>query len=210
MKKSKYQEEYEKSEGCFWLNKPAKFVKYFQQKIKNSLENYNVLDLGAGEGKNAVYLASKGAKVIAVDISDIALSRFNKQPNFNLYKNNITIIQKDIRSLYFEKDEFDLIVAYGIFHALDNIHEIYQLFDESIKWLNTGGYYIIATFTDKIPPPSIQNYLEYSSFLNYNKFIKYISKYEIIKEEHDIITETHPTSKIEHQHSIVRVLLRKI
>jgi tellurite methyltransferase len=210
MKKNRYQIEYESTTNCFWETKPGKYVKLFVEEIKNDLNGLKVLDIGAGEGKNSVYLASNGANVISIDVSSIALSRFNLQPNYEKCYKNITRIEADIRSVKFLEDQFDIIISYGLFHALENINEVYHLFNESIKWLKNDGYYIIVTFTDEIPPPLIQNYLEYDSFINYNSFMEYIKKFNILANERDIITETHPTSQIEHNHSLLRIIIQKI
>ena len=79
MLKHKYQEEYEQSH-CFWGTKPSKYVKLFVEKFGNNLVGKTFLDLGAGEGKNSVFLANYGATVISVDLSKIALE--TKSPFF--------------------------------------------------------------------------------------------------------------------------------
>jgi 2-polyprenyl-3-methyl-5-hydroxy-6-metoxy-1,4-benzoquinol methylase len=127
MGKNRYEVEYENSESCFWEKSPAKYVKLFCSKYVTDLENLKVLDLGAGEGKNSVFLASQGAYVTAVDISTIALSRFSLQPNYIQCKKKINSIKGDVRTIDFDNNQFDLIVAYGIFHALDDVQEIYSL-----------------------------------------------------------------------------------
>jgi tellurite methyltransferase len=210
MKKNRYQIDYENFTDCFWQREPAKYVKFFYNEIARDLKNYKVLDLGAGEGKNAVFLASKGACVTAVDLSSIALSRFSQQPNYNHCKDKINTIESDVRTINFNTNEFDLIIAYGIFHALENIDEIYKLINKSMIWLKSGGYYIIATFTNDIPPPKIQNYLEFKAFVNYKDLINSIENTKNIIYEHDIITEIHPTSNIEHKHSIARLIIQKL
>ena len=66
--KHKYQEEYENS-TCFWGKEPAKYVKLLAETLSHNLQGMRVLDLGAGEGKNAVYLAHLGAEVVAIDLN---------------------------------------------------------------------------------------------------------------------------------------------
>ena len=109
----------------------------------------------------------------------------------------------------FKSNHFDLIIAYGIFHALDDINDINRLLVKSHKWLKKGGYYIIATFTNKLPPPKIQDYLEYKAFVDAYEFISQFKNYKIILSENDIITETHSTTNIEHKHSIIRLIMQK-
>lgn len=209
MKKYSYDIEYKTSKECFWEKSPAKYVRLFASEIISDFSGLRVLDLGAGEGKNAVFLASKGALVTAVDVSKIALSRFSSQPNYKLCSEKIVLIQSDVRSIEFNQNEFDIIISYGLFHALDNIIEINKLITKSLSWLKIGGYYIIVTFTNEIPPPPFQDYLNFNAFVNYYEFINLFRNVKIVAQEHDIITETHSTSRVEHQHSLIRLILQK-
>jgi len=205
----KYQKEYENSNGCFWERAPAKYVSLFIKNYKLDFSKITILDLGAGEGKNSVFLANHVANVIAVDISEIALARFSLQPNYNSCKSRITIVKDDIRNISFHNNQFDVIVAYGILHCLNSKEEVLAIIDKIEKWLKKGGYFICATFTNTIPVPEIQSYLEENAFLSEGELEKYLTKFTIIESENSILTETHPTSKIEHQHSIVRVIAKK-
>lgn len=208
-KKHKYQEEYEASKGCFWETAPAKYVKLFTETIVLSVAGFDVLDLGAGEGKNAVYLANLGARVTAVDISPLALARFEMQPNFHLCSSNITRINSDILKVGFMDDRFDLIIAYGILHCLSSSFEIRTFVDQIKRWLKPNGYFIGATFTNQIPPPAFQSYLEIESFLDLGEIQDMFKEWQIIKTEDSVIKESHPTSKEEHSHSITRIIVKK-
>lgn len=208
--KEKYQIEYERSPDCFWAKEPAKYVRLFVEKYVQNLDNYHVLDLGAGEGKNAVYLANKGADVLGIDISPIALSRFEKQPNYSSVKENISTECKNIRECFFEKESFDLVVAYGIFHCLSSRNEIADYISKAKSWIKKDGYFIIVTFTDEIAPPDLQSYLEYESFLQHGELESFFYDWRILEIENDIITEVHPTSEKEHEHSLVRLIAKKI
>lgn len=208
--KNKYQIEYEQSNDCFWAKEPAKFVKLFVNKYCNDLNHKTVLDLGAGEGKNAVYIAAKGAIVIAVDLSPIALSRFCLQPNYNLARDKIKVYQQNIMGLDFENGSFDVIIAYGILHCLSSKKEVETMIERIKRWLVPNGHFICTTFTDEIAPPYIQSYLEYDSFLKKGQIEGFFKKWQVLEHENDIITETHPTTKIEHQHSLVRLIAKKI
>ncbi|MBK7105030.1 MAG: class I SAM-dependent methyltransferase [Ignavibacteriae bacterium] len=209
MLKYKYQEEYENS-NCFWGKVPAKYVKELCSLLDYNLENFNILDLGAGEGKNAVYLAQYGAKIIAVDISDLALSRFEQQPNYSKVNLSITKFIQDIRKISFDESTFDIVVAYGILHCLSTKLEIINYIKKIKNWIKPGGYFVGATFTNQIPVPEFQNYLEEKALVQVGLIQGLFSDWQIIQVIDDIITEVHPTSKIEHQHSIVRIIARKI
>jgi tellurite methyltransferase len=208
--KHKYQEEYENTAGLFWDNKPAKYVRLFTEEVQSNLSNWKILDLGAGEGKNAVFLAGLGGKITAVDLSAVALSKFHLQPNYNRDKNNINIVNCNVLGVAFDELSFDLIVAYGILHCLSNKEEIKQFVRQLKKWGKIGSYFIGATFTDAIPPPDIQEYLDFEAFLSTGEFEELFGDWSIIYSEDAIITESHPTSGLSHQHSITRLIAKKI
>lgn len=207
--KHKYQEEYENTAGLFWENKPAKYVRLFTETIQSDLSDWEILDLGAGEGKNAVFLAGLGGKVTAIDISAVALSKFQLQPNYDHNKNNINIVNCNVLDAVFDESRFDIIVAYGLLHCLANQEEITQFIERLKKSVKSGGYFIGATFTDIIPPPSIQDYLEVESFLPTGVFEQLFGDWDIISSEDAVITECHPTSNLSHQHSITRLIAKK-
>ncbi len=205
----KYQTEYENTTGCFWQPLPAKYVKYFATLPNVIIQNSLVLDIGAGEGKNSVFLADLNANVIAVDISPIALSRFKMQPNYAKCAKRIKTINEDFRTLSFEKNTFDIIVAYGILHCLDSKEEVFAMLSKISSWLKSDGYFICSTFTNKISVPDTQAYLKEDSFLAEGELENSLNNFTIIKSENEIITETHPTNNIEHQHSLVRLIAKK-
>ena len=207
--KFKYQEEYENSIGCFWETEPAKFVRIFGEVYGSTIFGASALDLGAGEGKNSVYLANLGASVTAIDVSPIALSRFKFQPYFSACEQRIVRINDDVRNISCEQESIDVVIAYGVFHCFDNRQQIYETIDNIKGWIKPNGYFIGATFTDKIPPPIFQDYLEYEAFLQDGELRSLFSEFDVLEYEESTITETHSTSKIEHQHSISRIIAQK-
>jgi len=64
------------------------------------------LDLAAGTGRNAFYLAEQGFHVVAVDLADEALHRLRKPGHPNVFP-----VQADLDSHPFQARVFDLIVC---------------------------------------------------------------------------------------------------
>ena len=150
MKRFRYQSEYEATNPCFWEPVPGKYVRLFTDKYEKVLNGFKVLDLGAGEGKNSVFLATKGAEVVAVDTSAIALSRFDLQPDYESVKFKINPICQDVRLLDYDPNTFNVVVAYGIFHTFDNIDQIYDLVEKIWCWREKNVYLIMVTFTNAL------------------------------------------------------------
>ena len=206
--KYRYQSEYETS-VCFWGTSPAKYVQLLAQHLNNNLEGVRVLDIGAGEGKNAVYLASLGAHVLATDISELALNRFKMQPGYPSCASRIDRFVANANNLWFRAEEFDIVIAYGLFHCLDTINEIEALANQIKWWTRTLGYFVGCTLTDEIPPPAIQPYLEDATFPDKDSVLKLFKEWKIVSFENDTILETHPTSNIAHEHSLCRIMAQK-
>ena len=91
-----------------------------------------VLDLAAGLGSNALFLAQKGFNVFAVDISDVALSsQAHRHPN-------LLTICLDLDSWDIPPNHFDLILNIRFLNR--------RLFPQIIEGLKPGGVLIAETY----------------------------------------------------------------
>ena len=203
----RYQKEYENS-SLFWKPEPAKYVRELAKLYNEDLSGMTVLDLGAGEGKNAVYLANLGARVTAIDLSEIALGRFRMQPNYKKCKDNLTIYPMNILSFEFENSAWDIIIAYGILHCLDTLSEVENIISKIKSSVKLNGVFIGVTFTNEIPAPEVQEYLNEKSFVARGYMESMFDDWNILSFEYDIIEETHSTSQTSHHHSLVRIMAR--
>lgn len=100
----------------------------------------SVLDLGCGNGRNALFLLSKGFHVTGVDLSKVGLDLIRKKAGN--YQGNIKLILSDVTKL--ETDEkFDLVLAIGLLHFLQ-INQIKQLLLKIKLWTKPEGLNVIA------------------------------------------------------------------
>ena len=69
-----------------------------------------ILDLGCGEGRNALFLAKQGYDVIAVDISSNGIEKLQQ-----IAQHRGLVIQSEIQDMrrYHWNTEYDLIVSHG-------------------------------------------------------------------------------------------------
>lgn len=116
--------------------------------LKLFKREWNVLDIGCGEGKNSLYLASLGFNNIdAFDISQNAvdkLNRISKQRNFNI--NSWT---QDLCAFRYEK-KYDLIMSFGTLHFTEKTNWR-EFIIESKNNTKPNGLHIFQIFTNKIP-----------------------------------------------------------
>jgi tellurite methyltransferase len=98
-----------------------------------------VLDMGMGEGRNAVFLAQKGYKVTGVDISSVAVKKsYLLAQEFGVKIKGVVASLKDYK---IPPASFDAIIC---FYYVDR-----ALVDKIRTWLKPGGVLIYEAFTMK-------------------------------------------------------------
>lgn len=115
--------------------------------IKSILEyrtSGSVLELGAGDGRNALFLAEHGFLVKAQDISEVGVEKIRKQAQ----ERNLIIETEvsDLRTMTLDKS-FDIIMCTFVLHHL-SLDEAQRLIQQMRLRTNPGGLNAIATFTD--------------------------------------------------------------
>jgi 2-polyprenyl-3-methyl-5-hydroxy-6-metoxy-1,4-benzoquinol methylase len=79
-----------------------------------------VLELGCGDGVNAVFMASRGCQVTAVDISPTALAMAReKQRKAGV---DIQFVEGDVFALDLARESFDFVFDRGMFHHVQVFH----------------------------------------------------------------------------------------
>lgn len=106
-----YDEKYRR-EDYYWGIAPNRLC-YEIMKLRPPVKPYRVLDIGCGEGKDAVFLARNGYQVSAFDIAETGLKKARKLAE----QNHVTVdfFKADINS-YRPDNEFDIIFSSGVFH----------------------------------------------------------------------------------------------
>ena len=121
-------------EGLPSLTKPDPFfVSAYERLVDRSFPNAGMaLDLAAGLGRHALWLADRGWQVSAVDVSEVAIGKLSQAAGQLKVKINLVAI--DAAEYEFEPARFDLIV---LFYHLDR-----GLFPKIVSALNPGGLFI--------------------------------------------------------------------
>jgi len=96
-----------------------------------------VLDMGMGEGRNAVFLAQKGYKVTGVDLSSVAVKKsYLLAQEFGVKIKGVVASLKDYK------------IAPGTFDAIICFYWVDRSMVEKIKtWLKPGGVIIYEAYT---------------------------------------------------------------
>ena len=137
-----FDEKYRKEE-CYWGEEPDKSVKLILKYKKSG----DVLDLGCGEGRNALFLAKNGFNVTGVDVSEEGIKKFKVIAKKN--KLNVNALIGDIRYFNFDK-EYDIIISNATFHFLDK-YNINKIIEKMKSHTNKDGINVISAFTEDNP-----------------------------------------------------------
>ena len=102
--RERWDERYRAASGELWGRPPNQVV----EAETADLTPGDVLDLGAGDGRNAVWLATRGHHVTAVDISPVALTQTRERAAELGVE--VTTVQADLHTWTPEPDAADLVL----------------------------------------------------------------------------------------------------
>lgn len=102
--------------------------RHFQGKLLGSVEGRRLLDYGCGGGEEAVYFATLGATVTAIDISPVGVHLTRQRADANGVHVDARIMRCDPTE--FPSASFDVIHGLGILHHVGveaGLHEVHRL-----------------------------------------------------------------------------------
>ncbi len=152
MQEKIWEKEYRNSKFVTGNSKPQKFflrfLKYLKkQKILTDLNNIKVLDLGSGMGKNANYLAQKEARVVGMEISDIAVGI--AQERAKELGSGVQYLKHSIGEKYpFGDSSFDLIIDITSSNSLNEKERKIYLEEVDRVFKKNGIFFVRALCKD--------------------------------------------------------------
>jgi ubiquinone/menaquinone biosynthesis C-methylase UbiE len=100
------------------------------------LEGKRVLEIACGTGRFSAMLASQGADVIGLDISDAMLSQGREKARRSGVDDHLEFVRGDASRLPFPDDHFDAVLAMRFFHLIPNpdryLREIRRVTDDQL------------------------------------------------------------------------------
>jgi cyclopropane fatty-acyl-phospholipid synthase-like methyltransferase len=207
--------QYQQKKKFYWGLKPEKGLKRVLEYAEKGL----ALDIGAGEGRNSLFLAKNGFKVEAIDKVKEGLKKCKEYAK----KYNLPIKTKviDIRKFKFEKEKYSLIFSVTSIDFL-KFSEIKRIIKKIKTALKKGGILYLVVFSTKDPSfkkikekgiktiekntfyfPKIKMVRHY---FEKKELLELLKDFEIIKIEEEYKKDTH--EKI-HFHNIIGVVAKK-
>ncbi|MFL5636362.1 MAG: class I SAM-dependent methyltransferase [Gemmatimonadaceae bacterium] len=114
-----------------------KFHKEFCFRLIGSLKGKSVLDVGCGDGANAVLLARLGATVTGIDISPKAIELAWKRAEIDSVKDSVRFCCSPLETADFSPASFDIIWGDFILHHL--LAELDSVAYKLTEWAKPGA-----------------------------------------------------------------------
>jgi len=138
-----YEEKY-KSEKYYWGITPNEMC-YEIMKLRPPVKPYRVLDIGCGEGKDAVFLAKNGYLVTAFDIADTGLEKARELARINHVE--VDFFKANVNE-YVPAMEFDIIYSSGVLHYI-SLDKRKAFFEKLKEHTNSNGIHALNVFVRK-------------------------------------------------------------
>lgn len=197
-----YEEQY-KIQDYYWGVEPNSAC--FQiLKLIPPTKHVKILDIGCGEGKDAVFFARNGYDVTAFDIADAGIEKARKLAD--QIGVNVNFFKADIMDFRLESN-YDVIYSSGV---LNYIRPEYrdELFNNYKQFTNTNGLHMLNVFVSKpfiAPPPE----KETNSFKWYSGEL--ISHYHdwLIPDCTEVVFDCN-SSGVPHKHAMATIIAQNI
>ena len=110
------------------------------------LSTGEALDLGCGNGRNALYLASLGCSVTAVDQQEAAVETVRTRAEE--YSADVNVVQSKIEDFSLEPESFDTVVLVNSFQFVSDGDRVIEDIKAALK---PGGTFFLQCFSLEEP-----------------------------------------------------------
>ena len=201
-----FRTQYEKcydQEEYYWGLEPAPFLRDLLEIAGKNPAELKVLDIGCGEGKDAVYMAQQGCDVSAFDITQSGIRKTKLLAEKRGVKINAFVA--DIND-FETSDKFDIVYSTGTIQYL--FSDRIEAFFEKIKdMVNVGGYVYFNVFVDKpfleLPP----DWDKEEKMWKTGQLFSYLADWELCKVD-EVIFEDY-SAGLKHYHCMDTVIAKR-
>jgi tellurite methyltransferase len=126
------------------------------------------LDLAAGTGRNAIFLAEMGFSVVGIDISTVALEKARRRADEKSLE--ITWLQADLEHIELSTDAYDLIINFNYLQR--------SLFPQIRRALRPRGHVIFETYL--IDQQAIGHPKNPAYLLDHNELLDHFRSFRVL------------------------------
>ncbi|WP_179033113.1 methyltransferase domain-containing protein [Paenibacillus kribbensis] len=197
-----YEEEY-KTPEYYWGTEPNKVCYQVLQWMPPNT-HLKLLDIGCGEGKDAVFFARNGYDVTAFDVSDAGVEKTNRLAE--KIGVHVDVFKADILD-YRLDTHFDIIFSSGVLHYIKPDFRK-EILDNYKQYTNPSGLHVLNAFVHKpfiAPPPekepNAHNWYSGELLTHYHDWF--------IQDSSEVIFDCN-SSGIAHKHAMTKIIAQKI
>lgn len=147
----------------------------------------NLLDIGCGAGNYSLMMLTKipNLNCTLIDLSKPMLDKAFERVSKNT-KNEVTMLQGDIREVELHENYYDIILAGAVLHHLRDDNDWLTTFQKIFKLLRPGGCFMISDLitqdTDSLSEYTWERYGSYLEKINGKQYRQKVLDY-IAKED---------------------------
>jgi len=191
-------------EEYYWGKTPSAICEKVIEIMRPSADFHpKLLDLGCGEGRNAVYLAKHGFEVVGLDISTVGLEKTKRYAQE--VGVHVEIIHADVGT-YKLTDTYDVIFSTGTLHYLP-LKVRSKFFQNYKDCTSPQGINVISVFVTKPFIARAPDFEEDAYLYKSGKLFSYYWDWEVICCTEEIFNCM--SSGVPHKHAVNRVIARR-
>ncbi len=138
-----------------WIFGSAHELREYAQLVESgTIAPGRAIDLGCGEGSNAIYLSKNGFDVTGVDFSPTAIKRATS--NAQAAGVEVIFVEDDLTNLRHVSGTFDLLVDFGALNDLTQ-GERDSYMENLLPLTHPGSCFILMCFTKSLPPNEVES-----------------------------------------------------
>ena len=204
VKKSNAYDKKYADQNYYWGKKPSVMCDTIMQIMgSNGKFRPRLLDLGCGEGRNAVYFAKHGFEVVGLDISAVGLEKTKK------YAEEEGV---QVRTVHADINDYQLTEVYDVIFSTGTLHYLSpkirrQKFQNYKSHTSPNGINVMSVFVKKPFIPRAPDADENAFFFKSGELLGYYWDWEILFCTEEIFDCM--SSGIPHKHAVNRIIARK-
>lgn len=190
------------SEEYYWGTEPNDLAETAVEYLENP-EDATAVDIGAGEGRDAVYLAEQGLDVYAIDPIPAGLEKTERLADD--HDVSIETIRGDVNDIDLP-EQVELLYSIGTVQYLrpENRDEQFEQFKEKTA---SGGVHALFAFVDHPEIPTAPDWGDNEHFYEQGELHEYYEEWEVLEED-DLIFDDESDGE-PHQHAAEILVVRK-
>lgn len=197
-----WEETYQNMDTITFSQEPNATIKEFEHLFD---KDWNILEVGCGEGQNVLYLAKQGyARVDAFDISENGINKLKKKSELQGVSLNAYV--DDLTKCQFTKN-YDLVISFGTLHFVKR-EDWKRFITHAKEHTNVGGIHIMQIFTDVVP--ASEDIAPFAIGIAKDEEIKDIYRdWEILQFKSYVFEDEHPNVP-KHLHASNKIVARRM